>query len=117
MRSPSDHQIAQEEKEFSGYVRYEQEIKGRNGQTILEITDAYEGVEVFINEETLGIQVAPPFHYDISSNLKEGMNKIRIEVATTLERERSNDKSWFNNNQVEIITPSGINGTVNLYYV
>jgi hypothetical protein len=75
--------------EFSGYIRYEnivevQEVK----KASLVIEDAFEGVEVFVNDESVGIQVAPPFIFDISKQLKTGKNKLCIEVATTLERER-----------------------------
>ena len=55
---------------------------------ILEITDAGEDVEVFINGKSAGIQVLPPFRFDISNLLQDGKNSLRIEVATTLERER-----------------------------
>ena len=79
--------ISLELPEFSGFVRYETMIGYSGDQTVvLEITDAEEGVEVFVNGQSLGIQVAPPFRYDLSSSLKEGENSLAIEVATTLER-------------------------------
>ena len=72
----------------------------------LEITDAGEDVEVFVNGKSLGIQVLPPFWYDISEAVKDGENKLRIEVATTLERERkTNKKKW---------QPTGLTGAVSL---
>lgn len=75
--------------EFSGVIRYENEIEVPDVQNaVLVIEDAFEGVEVFINDKSIGIQVAPPFVFDISKHLKPSKNKLRIEVATTLERER-----------------------------
>ena len=66
----------------------------------------YEDVEVFVNGQSLGIQVLPPFWYDISGALKDGRNTLRIEVATTLERERkTNKKKW---------QPTGLTGAVSL---
>ncbi|WP_026560655.1 MULTISPECIES: glycosyl hydrolase [Bacillaceae] len=75
--------------EFSGFIRYENEVETPlTKQASLRIDDAFEGVEVFINDESVGIQIAPPFVFDISKQLREGKNKVRIEVATTLEREQ-----------------------------
>lgn len=80
--------LAEEEPYFSGIVRYENAFHAKCGQQIyLEITDAYEGVEVLLNEKSLGIQVVPPFIYNMKDGIKEGENHLRIEVATTLERE------------------------------
>ena len=80
--------IAEEQLEFSGYARYETTLHlSRNQSSILEITDAMEGVEIFVNGASLGIQIAPPFRYDLTDNLIIGENHIAIEVATTLERQ------------------------------
>lgn len=100
-----------EDKKFSGFIAYETVVAKEVGvgakRVILEITDAGEDVEVFVNGASAGIQVLPPFHYDITEFFTEGENTIRIEVATTLERERGvQKKNW---------KPIGIIGTVNLY--
>lgn len=109
------------DKRFSGFIAYENKIDYQpkqsmlceNGQqikyhTVLEITDAGEDVEVFINGTSRGIQVLPPFLFDVTDLLHEGRNDIRIEVATTLERERSG---------IRKAQPTGIFGNVNLYQV
>lgn len=94
------------DKKFSGFIRYETEVDlGNVSRAVLEITDAYEGVELFVNGKSCGIQVVPKFIYDITDKLVQGKNALRIEVATTLERERKG-KSKF---------PTGITGKVNLY--
>lgn len=92
------------DKKFSGYIRYEASFR-QPAQT-LEITDAYEGVEVFLNGESLGIQVAPPFIYDLRGKVQNGENKLVIEVATTLERENNKGKNG---------APTGITGEIALY--
>lgn len=74
---------------FSGFVRYEKEIEYMKGHFLLEIEDASEGVEVFVNDVSAGIQIVPPYRYDLTSFMVKGKNQIRIEVATTLEREMS----------------------------
>ena len=76
-----------------------------SGKT-LEVTDAYEGVEVFVNGHSLGIQVAAPFVYDLRGYTVDGNNHLTIEVATTLERENGNGKD---------AAPTGILGDVALY--
>ena len=91
---------------FSGFIRYETEVETGDGFVGLEITDAYEGVEVFVNGKSAGIQLAAPFLYDLSDLCVPGKNQLAIEVATTLERERGGKKN---------AAPTGIVGSVNLY--
>ena len=95
------------DKKFSGIIRYETSIELSDHKKVaLEITDAYEGVEVFINGRTAGIQVVPTFLFDITDLCQRGHNELVIEVATTLERERGKLKN---------AAPTGITGSVNLY--
>ena len=63
------------------FIRYETRFAGP--AQLLEITDAYEGVEVFVNGQSTGIQVVPPFRYDLRGLTQEGENSLVIEVATT----------------------------------
>lgn len=109
------------DKYFSGIIRYEKEIEIYNKKkVVLEITDAYEGVEVFVNDKSLGIQIVPTFLYDLSDYLIDGKNKLVIEVATTLEREMSRDKSSLIRDlavgtKSKTMSPTGITGEVYLY--
>ncbi len=83
---PDGRQLAEAEPQFSGFVRYECEFNlPKASRLLLSIEDASEGVEVFLNGESCGIQIAPPMVYELSG--REGRNQLRIEVATTLERE------------------------------
>ncbi len=78
--------LAQEQPEFSGYVRYETWFSLKeDASLLLVITDACEGVEVFLNGESAGIQIVPEYRYALSG--KAGENILAIEVATTLERQ------------------------------
>ncbi|MDO5425403.1 MAG: alpha/beta fold hydrolase [Eubacteriales bacterium] len=80
--------LAEENPTFSGFVRYTNHIfYKKETELLLEIQDAAEGVEVFVNGESAGIQIAPPYRYDLTGLLHEGENELCIEVATTLERE------------------------------
>lgn len=109
--------MAEEEPLFSGFVCYRNQFEAAGDEKLaLEITDAYEGVEVFLNEKSLGLQIVPVFRYDLSGHVRAGRNDLRIEVATTLERERSADPDMFGQ-----VTPaasqSGITGTVRLVQI
>ena len=79
--------LEKEQPKFGGFVRYERDVELSDAdKTILEISDAAEGVEVFVNGISAGIQIVPTFVYDISNLIQKGNNSIVIEVATTLER-------------------------------
>jgi len=92
-------------RRFSGYIRYETTFLAKE-KTVLEITEAFEGVEVFVNGQSAGIQVTAPFRYDLTPLCRPGENKLTIEVATTLARERGTGIG---------ADPTGITGTVALY--
>jgi hypothetical protein len=96
------------DKKFSGFIRYETSVELKKyTNIILEITDAQEGVEVFVNRKSAGLQIVPIFLYDITLLCMEGKNDIVIEVATTLERE---------NKKAKKDSYTGITGNVNLYF-
>jgi len=79
--------LEKEEPEFSGFVRYETTFETNGSSKLcLIITDAAEGVEVFVNGQSAGIQIVPTYRYDITPFVKPGLNELAIEVATTLER-------------------------------
>lgn len=110
--------LAEQQPEFSGLVRYETSMPiAKTEKTILEITEAFEGVEVFVNGRSAGIQIVAPFHYDISSFIVDGNNTLAIEVATTLERERAvGVTDIFEKAMMEPpVSSSGITGIVTLY--
>lgn len=106
VESPED--FSKVEPEFSGYIRYDTTFELEHTENVvLEITKAYEAVEVFVNGKSAGIEILPPFRFDISGLCQEGNNELRIEVATTLERE---------NNGAENALPTGITGDVYLIF-
>lgn len=80
--------LAREEPDFSGFVRYESTFMCKTGEAYsLSISDAEEAVEVFLNGESLGLEIAPPYLYLLDKGLTEGENHLAVQVATTLERE------------------------------
>jgi len=106
--------VSEDEKYFSGYLRYVNNFMAEPGaKYILCITEAYEGVEVFVNDKSLGIQIMPHYEFDISQAVAEGKNEVMIEVATTLQREASQWPVNFGP-QDEPKANAGITGQVKL---
>ena len=99
---------------FSGYARYENTFSSDGkAPLLLTISDAHEGVEVFLNGTSQGIQIVPPFRYRLEEGLLQGENTPTIEVATTLERENSG-KPDVTGRIKEPKTFSGITGSVSI---
>lgn len=86
---------------------------------VLELTDAYEGVELFINGRSAGIQIVAPYRYDLTGYVKEGENRLAIEVATTLERKcyamTKDDPRMKMRGLAEPVCGSGITGKGFMY--
>jgi hypothetical protein len=110
--------LAEEQPEFSGFVRYASRFTARqDGRLCLVISDAAEGVEVLVNGKSAGLQIAPPFRYDLSALSKPGENELVIEVATTLERQcYPLLDQWHKMKASAPSGPSGLCGTVKLLY-
>lgn len=109
--------LAREKPEFSGFVRYETCVSMQSGRRwLLEITDAAEGVELFVNGESAGLQIVPSFLYDVTNLVRDGENTFAVEVATTLERDayrRTNPITRMISGKPQ--TQSGITGEVFLW--
>lgn len=78
--------VEEEYPKFGGYIRYSTSISIDSKEAVLEINDLLEGVEVFVNGQSVGIQIVPTYKFDLSPYLKKGENRIDIISATTLER-------------------------------
>ncbi|MBQ6053290.1 MAG: hypothetical protein IJL30_08420 [Clostridia bacterium] len=96
--------LAAEMPHFSGFAKYERkvDIKTAPSRALLSLTDAHEGVELFVNGISAGIQIVPEYRFEISNLLRSGENDISIEVATNSERENMPEN--------ECVTLSGITG-------
>lgn len=112
--------LAEEQPQFSGFVRYETKFDRPAGKVLLEISDAAEGVEVFVNGVSAGLQIVPPFRYDLTKLTVPGVNILAIEVATTLEREcyamnEDNPMARMMPGGGAPTSPTGLTGDVILY--
>ncbi|MCL1820303.1 MAG: hypothetical protein FWG36_06575 [Oscillospiraceae bacterium] len=109
--------LEEEQPEFSGYVRYDTSFFAENTNGLyLTISDAAEGVEVFVNGQSAGIQIVPAYRYDISKPARPGKNELTIEVATTLERKCYPMLDGMRKHMVSAPSAkSGITGTVKIF--
>ncbi len=115
MTFPEDY--AKDHREFSGWFCYENAFLGEPGKSyILDISNANEVVDLYVNDEMVGTEIHVPYRFDLSNFVKEGENQMRIEVATTLEREMLNVPDMFGMPKPEPTEGSGITGVVTLYW-
>jgi len=84
--------ISKENPAFTGIIKYEKtiELKEQPNQAILSFEYIYEAIELWINDEYVGMKLSPPYIYELGNYLRKGTNTIRVEVATTLDRDRLN---------------------------
>ena len=75
-------------KYYSGGAAYSQTITLTQetcaARTSLVIEDLSSTAEVFVNGQSMGVRVAPPWRWDISKVLYPGENEVRVEVFNTL---------------------------------
>ena len=97
---------------LGGTVAYETTLEVEHAETIigLDLGRAYEVAEVFINNQSVDVKIAPPYRYDIQGLLKKGNNKLRIEVTNTLGTEFRGGLS-----QYLLVEPLGLMDEVQLY--
>lgn len=104
--------LSRQMPDFSGYIRYDSTFKAQsNTPCFIVITEPCEAVEVFVNGISAGIQVTPAYIFDVSRLIQDGENHLRIELATTLERENLQ----LAGKSSREAAPTGLTGTVKVY--
>ena len=93
-----------------GTFRYEKDFicEEELDDALLYIEDAYETVQVFLDQKDLGYRITPPYQFPIEA-LSEGIHHLAIEVTNTLDKEIHDMFSL-----TETQEPSGIIGTVEI---
>ncbi|MFD2329375.1 glycosylhydrolase-like jelly roll fold domain-containing protein [Cohnella sp. GCM10020058] len=98
---------------FSGTIRYETEFvwsePGADEAIQLDLGEAYETAEAWLNGERAGVRICPPYRIDATGLLKVGKNRLVIEVTNTLAKEQRDFLSAFAQQE-----PSGLLGPVRL---
>lgn len=101
-------QIAGKE-DFTGVIRYETtfSIEKMPAVVQIELETVYEGARVSVNGSEQKVRICPPYLFDVTDAVKDGENKLVIEVTTTLGREQ---KDWLS--QFVLLEPAGITEAV-----
>ena len=70
----------------SGTVSYSTSLTLNKANDIIEIElgPTFEIAEVFVNDVSAGVNIAPPYCFDVSGLFRVGENELRIEVTNTL---------------------------------
>lgn len=96
--------------DFSGIIRYESEIELKNPiEGEIHFTGISECVQVFINDNDMGMCIAPP--YTLPVKFKKGKNKIVIETRNTLYNKINDNYSRY-----LPIESTGITGEIIIKY-
>ena len=104
--------------DFSGTIRYESRVdlnwqKAQCSRAEMDLGDAYEIAEVWVNGHHAGARICPPYRFDITGLLSEGQNTIVIDVTNTLAK-KLGDNCFDRAVPQE---PSGLVGPVTLRYM
>lgn len=102
---------------FSGIIKYENNflVEDNFKNTYLDIEFVYEAIDLWINDKYVGRKICEPYVFDIEEYVEKGNNKIKIEVATTLHRDKLNyEECPFEAN--EPFDPTGMFGDVIIKY-
>jgi hypothetical protein len=77
--------LTEQMSDFEGFACYETTfVLDKPMMILLEILDTAGSVEVFMNGETAGMRIKPPYCYDISSLARQGKNYLAIEIAINM---------------------------------
>lgn len=95
---------------FSGNIKYRFKQTLETTNLLLEVSEAYEIVEVIVNGVSCGSKIVPDYLFDISLAAKIGENTIDIIVTNNLARNQRDSMS-----QYLALEPLGVTGTIKLY--
>lgn len=102
--------------EFAGVMSYGKTVTlPTTEQVYLEPEYIYEAAEVFVNGESAGKCLTPPYRWNLSGLVKEGENNIRIEVVNTPTRDTLTNPGPFGPER-EMLEPSGMFGKIMIQY-
>jgi len=96
---------------FSGTFRYQTSFEAPAPAQLaqLDLGAAFEVAEVWVNGQTAGVRLAPPYQFEIGSFLQPGANRLTIEVTNTLVNAEPDFYSRYATQE-----PSGLLGPVRL---
>ena len=89
-------------EQYTGYLDYEMVMNTNEagGNIAIDLGKVKYMAEVFVNGQSVGARLWPPFVFDISKQLKQGENKVRVRIGNImLNKLRTSDdmgtlRSW-----------------------
>ncbi|MNJ36271.1 Glycosyl hydrolases family 2, sugar binding domain [compost metagenome] len=99
---------------FSGTFRYDTKFNWLDDESSscrLDLGSVYETVEVWVNGQSVGARICPPYVLDISDYVQSGSNSLVIEVTNTLVKQKRDPFSRFVQQE-----PSGLLGPIKIIY-
>lgn len=100
-------------EDFDGKAKYsfgfEIDDVAQCGKTHLDLGRVGEVAKVWINGSYAGMRIAPPYVFDVSEFVKDGMNDAVVEVANTMVRKLRDPLSYFLQ-----LPPTGLLGPVSI---
>ncbi|HJD45583.1 MAG TPA: glycoside hydrolase [Candidatus Mediterraneibacter norfolkensis] len=98
-------------EERTGTLRYETKISAEENEgSVLDLGTVYETAEVFVNGNSAGVRLCPPYRFDLTGMLREGENELAVEVTNTLGTSVRDAVSSY-----QAIEPFGVEGPAQLY--
>jgi hypothetical protein len=110
--------LTEKMSEFKGFACYETTFALDNKKPLLlEISDTSGSVEVYMNGDTAGMRITPPYHYDLSNLARKGKNYLAVEIAVNLgQKDRVNPEPIQEKSEHgKQIKKSNIIGSIRLY--
>ncbi len=110
-------EVSESHPTFSGIIRYEKNVNlaDKPATCFLKAGQVDENMRVYVNEKEAGFVLAPPYQIDITDYVREGNNKLVIEVLTTPARDQLvRDIPPFDFTY-EAMDATGMTGGVKLY--
>ena len=100
--------------DFSGTIDYATEINltEQPGRVCIDLGRVYETAEIFVNGQSAGVRITPPYRLMIDSKLfNPGMNELCVRVVNTLAQQEELRDPFSLSMPFE---PSGLLGPVTL---
>lgn len=108
--------VSDKEPRFSGRMAYERtvELDRTPAHGVLEVEWLFETADVYVDGSPAATCLTPPYRFDLSGALHEGLNRLRVEVAAPPARDAlTYDMGPFGPKRA-VIEPTGMFGAVKL---
>lgn len=96
--------------DFSGTIRYSRRLRGVTGPAELDLGEAHEAAEAFVNGRSLGVRLTAPYRFDVPGGVLTGDDELVVEVVNTLAKQQPDFFSAWAQQE-----PTGLLGPVTIW--